>query len=38
MVKSTRVTRNHGEMVDSVDQEREGWTPDKGKMDLTKRT
>ena len=37
MAELTRVTRNHVEMVDSVDRGRDGWTLDKGKMDLTKR-
>ena len=37
MVESTRVTGNNVDMVDLVDQGMEGWTPNKGKMDSTKR-
>ena len=33
MAESIRVTRNHVEMVDSLDRGRDGWTLDKGNMD-----
>ena len=38
MAESIRVTRNHVEMVDSIDRGRDGWTLDKGNMDSTKQT